>query len=498
MTDLFTFADVTLDPERGRLMRRGMDVDIGAKPLAMLTYLVQNEGRVVSKDELMQAVWPGVIVTEDSLTQAISQIRKAIGADGLIRTLFRRGYLFENKQSAANAMPEKAFVRTLPLAVAPFRLIGPGSDAAWFAEAFSTEVASRLARYHDLEVTWLPEKAVPSPLRATLGFDLNGMVQSVDGMMKVTAVLTEMSSGRIVWSASWDGAIANALEIQSEIAEGIVNALAGHGVLLNVAAEHLHRRAAADRDAFELYLRGRYHTNRFNREDAEKALHCFQRATEIDPLFSRAWLGLAWSHDELASFGVDMTENDAAALNSARRAVELDPFDAEALVALGEMLGNMGQMEAAEAALDRALGLGPSNADVLAMFSGWAPVFGRIEEGIAAAEKARRLNPSWPIWYDSSFRRASFHAGRYEEALSFVLRRQPNTRSMDDLVTAACCAVAVGRPEEAAGWRDQAMLIGYKSASQYLDHAGVKRPEQRAHILDLLKSARFPVLPGEA
>ena len=54
--------------------------------------------------------------------------------------------------------------------------------------------------------------------------------------------------------------------------------------------------------------------------------------------------------------------------------------------------------------------------------------------------------------------------------MSFVLRRQPNTRSMDDLVTAACCAVAVGRPEEAAGWRDQAMLIGYKSASQYLDH----------------------------
>ncbi len=92
----FTFAGFTLDLAKGRLMNGTGDVHLRAKSFALLSYLVRHTGRVVPKDELLSAIWPDVTVTEDSLTQCVRDVRKALGpeAAALLRTLPRRGYLF--------------------------------------------------------------------------------------------------------------------------------------------------------------------------------------------------------------------------------------------------------------------------------------------------------------------------------------------------------------------------------------------------------------------
>ncbi|MGT2466564.1 winged helix-turn-helix domain-containing protein [Mesorhizobium atlanticum] len=93
----FEFSGHRLDLRKGRLQRGGYDVDLRAKSLSLLTYLLENAGRVVGKDELVDAIWPNIAVSDDSLTQCMKDIRKALGpdADGLIRTVMRRGYVID-------------------------------------------------------------------------------------------------------------------------------------------------------------------------------------------------------------------------------------------------------------------------------------------------------------------------------------------------------------------------------------------------------------------
>ena len=94
---LFEFAGHVLDLRQGRLRKGGLDVALRRKSFSLLTYLVQNSGRVLGKDELVAAIWPDVEVSDDSLTQCMKDIRKALGSDGagFIRTVPRRGYVVD-------------------------------------------------------------------------------------------------------------------------------------------------------------------------------------------------------------------------------------------------------------------------------------------------------------------------------------------------------------------------------------------------------------------
>jgi TolB-like protein len=379
----------------------------------------------------------------------------------------------------------------LTILIFPFRTIGPNTTRLSLDEGLFEDITANLTRYRDLEVIRMSADAAPANPAYRDGYTLNGTVQYGSDAVRITVTLVENGSSRSIWSERWDRKLEDAFTIQSEIADGVVNSLAGYSVLMLTAAERAARKPPANRSAYELYLIGRSHNNRFSREDATIALEHFRSATKVDPDFARAWLGIAWSYDQLGSFTADTSEYDVAFLAAARRAVDLDPVDAEAYLALGEALGNVGEMEEAEKAFDRALMLGPGNADVLAMFAGWAPRFGRQKEGELAADKARRLNPRWSVWYNNYFRRVYFFGGRYEEALSCVTRKPPKSRSLDDLVYAACCSAVLGRAEEANRWRGEALAMGYVNAEHYLLYSGVFLPDQRELVSRLLQLAGF-------
>src|SRR5262245_51509999 len=93
----FEFSGHVLDLRQGRLRKDGVDVALRRKSLSLLAYLVQNSGRVLGKDELVGAVWPGVTVSDDSLAQCMKDIRKVLGpeGDGFVRTIPRRGYVVD-------------------------------------------------------------------------------------------------------------------------------------------------------------------------------------------------------------------------------------------------------------------------------------------------------------------------------------------------------------------------------------------------------------------
>jgi tetratricopeptide (TPR) repeat protein len=198
-----------------------------------------------------------------------------------------------------------------------------------------------------------------------------------------------------------------------------------------------------------LYLLGMEAKHRETREGIEEAIRLLERSVAVDPKFARAWVGLFWARSALSGYVDETPEQLRVRTDAARRAVELDPTDAEARVALATVYGDGGDLGHAEAEFDKALSLSPNSADLLAIYADWAYHFGKPEAGVEAAERAMRLNPNTPPWAFSNFSRAYFSAGRYEAALRMLDHVPREAYLRNDLVYRAAALGALGRTEQA-------------------------------------------------
>ena len=417
-TGIYAFAGFTLDLGRGRLRKGEVDIALRPKSFLLLTFLVQNAGRVIGKNELIEAAWPNVATTDDSLTQCIKDIRRALGpgSEALLRTLPRRGYVLDDgvfRDIADRSPAAKAGAATgVSIAVSPFQVVGEAPVAAAFAVGLRATALADLACFRDLDVVTGPPNTewivagCAGPHLSPAAYTLTGSVQSHGERIRITAALTETAASKTIWAERWDRELGDVLAVQGEIVENLVSALAGFGVILQAAAERAARKPPCERSAQDFYFLGRSHTARASEADARQAVLSFRAALDLAPRLARAWMGLAWSFGQLAGFGIDEIENREAMQRAAWHAVELDPLDGEAQAVLGEALGQAGNMRAAEKAFDRALHLAPRSADIWVICAAWAVRSGRPFEGIRAMERARRLNPGWPAWYDHHLRPA--------------------------------------------------------------------------------------------
>ena len=299
---------------------------------------------------------------------------------------------------------------------------------------------------------------------------------------------------RHIWSERWERSAADVFAVQTEIAEQTANLLAGDGVILHAAAASAMRTRPEDLTAYESYLLGREHNARLAPGDAEQAVACFRAALEREPNLARAWVGLASSFSQLAGFSNEPEPWDRESVEVARRAVELDPMDADAHSILGEGLGYAGEPAEAEAALERAVVLNPSSADILARYAGWAPRFGKPERGAEAADRARLLNPHWPFWYSMYLCRAYFFVGRYADALAMLERKPVHSLHLQDLVYATASAAMLGRVEQARRWRERALAQCPELTVEWhvrRGGTGIEHEVQRRHLAELMVTAGF-------
>src|SRR5215470_15027831 len=152
----FEFAGHVLDLRQGRLRKDGVDVSLRRKSFSLLAYLVQNSGRVLGKEELVAAIWPDVEVSDDSLTQCMKDIRKALGPEGsgFIRTVPRRGYIVDEARIRslgdepvapitlnAPPLPDKPSI-----AVLPFENISGDPEQNYFADGMVEEIITALSK----------------------------------------------------------------------------------------------------------------------------------------------------------------------------------------------------------------------------------------------------------------------------------------------------------------------------------------------------------------
>jgi TolB-like protein/cytochrome c-type biogenesis protein CcmH/NrfG len=441
----FAFGDHTLDTDRRELRRRAAPVAVEPQVFDLLVYLIENRDRVVSKDDLIGAVWAGRIVSDSTLTSRINAARKAIGDSGtkqeLIRTIARKGLRFvgearstDIEPAGATALPPDQIRQPLTsgsdrpaIAVLPFTNMSGDPEQEYFSDGITEDIITALSKLRWFFVIARNSsfiykgKAVHlKQVAAELGVNyvLEGSVRKVADRVRITAQLNDVATGSHIWAEHYDRGIADVFAVQDEITEAIVAAIEPQ---LYAAENFRARHKSPDSmDAWDLLMRALSHYWRVTRQDNLVAQALLEKAIAIDPNYGKALGVLAASHTFSAHMGwEDMVTALATAERAALAAISADSEDSWAHYALGCVYLLRRRFDDSLAELELSLRLNP-NFSLAQGFYGLALSYcGRWEEGDVAARRALRLSPHDPFsaLYYGIASYAQFVGRNYEEAM---------------------------------------------------------------------------------
>jgi TolB-like protein len=400
-TTVLRFGIFELHVDLRTLRMGGKTIRLQEQPFAILRLLLERRGRVVTRDELRETLWPaGTFVDfEHSLNAAVKRLRAALGDDAddprFIETIPRRGYRF-----IADLQGQEAVRPRIRLAVLPFLDLLPDANGDFFSRGFTEELISELGRRSGTALavisshsslafrnTTASTRTIASLLRAD--YLLEGTIQRSHERVRVTARLIETAGETQMWVDTRTHAAADWLAAQSDIAARIASSL---------AVELVPRQPTSDSDqsspAYDAYLKGRYHWHRVADSGANEALRFFTESVRLDPGLAVAHAGLALSLEMRAWYYWDVPRRVLEqAQDAAARALELDPGLAEAHVADGEVRRLLWlDSTAARAAYERAIALNPSFETARGALARLLVSAGQVAEAVRQADIARELD----------------------------------------------------------------------------------------------------------
>ena len=503
------FGAFTLDPGRASLSGPSGELPLRPKAYDVLLYLVEHRGRVVSKDELMEAVWPNVFVTENSLVQCVSDIRAALGEEGpsILKTVARRGYMFAAPVVAtaeppaaaadpavaaaparrplhslrplllaglmvlvlagvggtwwwwsADGEPESvASTSRLSIAVLPLAAFDSGND--YLADGLTEDIIGALARFPELVV--LAPRTVAAykgraPAREEIARDLKvryfaeGSVRQSGGKLRLSVRLADAQSGTLVWSDQYDTDADQLIVVRDDIVRNVTGSLAVR--MTNSEQARLMAKPPASLEAYDLVLRGRHLLSRLTRTATSNARMAFERAVELDPNYAPAYVGLGRA--DLVAVHLGWTPDPAGTLRRAearaRKAVAIDEFNPAAHVLLGRIHARLGEYDRAVETLRHALKLNPSDPETYAGLGDALLWNGEIDEARQMLEIATRLDPRLPSQELFNLGAAYFLLAQYDRAAQ-VFERAVAREDGNPFIHAMLAAIyaKAGRREEA-------------------------------------------------
>jgi TolB-like protein/Tfp pilus assembly protein PilF len=517
----FRFADHTLDTDRRELHRGSEPLAVEPQVLDLLIYLVQNRGRVVSKDDLIDSVWGGRIVSDTTLTSRVYAARKAVGDSGrnqmLIRTVTRKGLRFvgevctqssRDEPTAASppddvALPCAAslFPGRPAIAVLPFTNMSDDPEQEYFADGISEDVITALSKLRWFFVIarnssfFYKRKPVHiKQVAEELGVDyvVEGSVRKAGDHVRITAQLNDVATGSHIWTERYDRDLADVFTVQDEITEAIVGSIEPQ----LYAAENCHaqQKPPESMDAWELVMRALSHYWRVTREDSVLAQALLEKAIAIDPDYGQALGVFSASHTFSAHMGWTDRETIAAiAERAALAAIRADGEDPWAHHALGCACLLTRRFDDALAEFELALSLNPNFSLAQGYYGRALSCCGRWEEADAAARRALRLSPRDPLsaLYFGIAAYAQFVGRNYEEAMRLArtaihLRRD---HAGGHRILTAAAAMAARTDVAAAALQDLRRAQPNISIAWIAAHIPMQRDADRKHYLDAFRRA---------
>jgi adenylate cyclase len=512
---IYRFDRFTLDLARGALLApSGVEVSLRPKSFSLLCLLVEHAGRLLDRDTIQQALWPGVCVCDDSIGQCVKDVRHALGekAQHLVRTVPKRGYILEVAVSNGSAEPPLPLHGKPSIAVLAFSNMTGDPEQEFFADGIAEDITTALSKSRSFFVISrnpsLEHKGKLVGARDTgreLGarYVLQGSVRKAGNRVRVTAQLADAATGVSLWVGRYDHDLADNFALQDEIATSVYAAV--QPALEQNERKRTARRLPEKLDAWESYHRGMWHYANPQAAELDTALQFFRRAIQLDPHFALAHAVLAAGYLREAGYfrPERRAENVALGLDYARRAVAIDPLDATGRAVLAQALQACGSHAEGILEATLALSLDPHSAYACGALGAVRAWGSRPSEAIGPLRAAIRLSPLDPrmsAWL-YAMARAYYWAGDYESAVVTARRLRHLAPDYCQAYTTLIAAFGQkGQVGEARAVMDEA-LERFGNRFQFFvslppDQIRALRSEDREHLIDGFRKAGICALPS--
>ncbi len=478
-------------PDRGLLRDGGAEIHVEPLPMDVLVVLAAHQGDVVSKDQLVDAVWKGRPVSDEVITRCISLIRRALGDDAkapkFVENVPRRGYRLmlpitlperPDRESAlapvairsAYALPliggfaaialivaivfwppddpEIAYQPIRSVVVFPFRC---DVEKEYLCFGFSEVLTSTLFRLDDLRVVKSREDYVPGKsTREIIGeFDVDAVIEGqvrYDGQrFTVVADLIDGRDGAVLFSNTYDGAEESIYDLQEKVAADVRKTMAGETGALPSATR------PSSFAVFDRYAEGLYAFEKRSADSIRDAIDLFQQTIDLDPKFGTAYLMLAYAYALLPEYGNEAQEPMyERAMQVAEQGIRMDRSIGDAAATIRAFIAHKrGDWIAAENAYQQALGADYVYPVTHQLYSRLLSSVGRLDASLEQAARARELDPQSAVLI-SRLAIANFWLGNMEEAERLFARAHDmNLLSPIHDLAYALFKIRQGRTDEA-------------------------------------------------
>ncbi len=409
----FAFEDCELDVAARTLVRDGQDVHIEPQVFDLLVLLAQNANRVVSYDEIVDAVWSGRIVSDSAIASRINAARTAVGDNGkdqrIIRTVRSQGFRFcvtpTTSNHDDNAMSPGDVFGTPSIAALPFSVVPEDQEIGSFADGIVEDLIGNLSRFHELAVIARNTSfsfrgsamtAVDIGKSLQVKYILAGSVRHSGRRVRISVELIETAQAKQIWSERYDRELEDVFDVQDDVTAQAVAAIAPQTQFAEMSAAY--RKKVESLNAWEQVMRARWHMDKQTRADIEQALDILDKAKAAASNLAivHSTEALCFLHRMLNAWGDGPLQEIDKAKKAAQQAVALDRDDSSARAILGLAAMFAGRLEEC---LDLLKEAQSQNANLASAYGFMATAYGCLgerDQALANHDKAIALSPRDP------------------------------------------------------------------------------------------------------